>query len=148
MDDWINKSIKDQKTWLKDQLTRSHLIVDEKLNLLDELQSNFQNIHTEFIVVGILTLLFGILLPLWVIGLATRLLYRAKIELEKKVLSVIKEFSTAHGLYEKPFQSPEFWFKTTSLVLENIALYTSHPGVHTAADLSRHIRQELEKHKN
>lgn len=141
---------KDGKNLDKNQISfLAQFLVTERKALFKELQ----DIHTDYtnhshvlILTGLGTLIFGLILPLLIITLLTKLINETRLRLEKKALNWFDEFlkeKTAMG--DGAFKSPEFWLKVFILSVEYIAPYSNHPIANYGSHISKLVRIELGK---
>ena len=92
------------------------------------------------------TVLFGVILPYYQIVRIKRKIFLLKKEVESQIRSWVKgwfETYAEHG--EQSFQKSEFWLKIVLLTVEQVAQYSTHPALYMGAEISKIVRQELDK---
>jgi hypothetical protein len=134
---------KTRENFLESRADLLHL----RTQMFSELNLNLDNYHhnqIELILVGIITLLFGIILPQFILYLIGRTLNRLRLEMQNSVKDFLKSWnqtSTAFG--PKPFQNVEFWLQILLLAGEQSSRLSGHPAARIAGELAFIIRQEL-----
>jgi len=116
----------------------------KKISSLQEMQAKITNYHWQLFAVAVLTLIFGIVLPVLLFGLLTKLLNKARIEMQKQVKEWIDGWVDGTRK-EGAFKDPQFWVNMSLLSIELVARYYKHPIAEVGGDISKLIRQELEK---
>lgn len=112
------------------------------------LYKTMNEIHWELIATASLTILFGVIFPyLYILQIKNRI-EQLKKEVEQQVQTWVKGwFETYREHGEDSFQKSEFWLKIVMLSIEQLAQYSTHPGVYMASEISKIIRSELEAQK-
>ncbi len=115
---------------------------------MEVLESSAFNLNLEMILSVLCIIIFGVIVPILIIkkikGQIESLHKEMETQVQKWVQTWIHELKS-HGA--NAYQNPDFWLKIGLLVVEQTAIYTSHPAVYIAAELSRIIRLELDKAK-
>ncbi len=114
-----------------------------------ELNSRLESYHQnqiELILTGLLTLLFGIVLPQFVLYLIARTMNRVRVEMQNTVRDILKSFNeTSAAFGPKPFQNVEFWLQILLLSGEQASRLSRHPVAHIAGEMAFLVRQELKQ---
>lgn len=154
-------------------LQTDHLVLIEKLKLLDEIEatslqdapiqervlhrasiySEMESLVSRFttstrilIWIGALTFLFGIAFPLLVLSLMGKLINQARLELQEAAKNVAREWTQAinqHG--DKAFLNVEFWAEALLITGTQLGRYSSHPLAQLGGELSYLVRMEIHK---
>jgi len=98
-----------------------------------------------WISIGLLTLIFGIILPITLLSLISRLIYKVQKALYAKTTDWLKDLRQEKWKNKKAFQSPEFWMKVSLISIEHWAKYGQHPVLQFSSELSGIIKDELNK---
>jgi hypothetical protein len=140
---------------LLDEKTRLKLI-DSRAGLISLRRKLFADIHTslesyehnqvELIVTGLLTLIFGLLLPQAALYMMGRALNRVRLEMQNTVREILKSWNeTSMAFGPKPFQNVEFWLQILLLAGEQTGRMSGHPMAQIAAEMAYLVRQELRR---
>lgn len=111
-----------------------------------------QKLHTkslqnyqEWILVGLFTFLFGILIPMVLLGLITKQIWKAQKELMKKTSHWLEDIKKEHLQRDQAFRSPEFWLQMVLISLEHWAAHSPYPILKYSSEVSVLIKKELKK---
>lgn len=98
------------------------------------------------IAVGCLTLIFGILLPLFVLYRLGRTLDRMRNEMQNAALEFVKSWSeTKAGFGDEAFKNVEFWLQVLLLLGHQAGQLSGHPAAQIAGEFAHLLRVELQK---
>lgn len=101
------------------------------------------------IITGLLTLLFGVMLPSFVTYLMGRALNHIRVELQNTALSLVKTWSeTRAGFGDGAFKNVEFWLQILLLFGSYSNRISSHPAAQISSELAHLVRIELQKQNN
>ena len=70
-------------------------------------------------------------------------------EVQKQIQSWVPGWFETYQQYgDDSFQKSEFWLKIVMLSVEQIAQYSTHPAIYMSAEISKIVRQELDKRRS
>lgn len=94
-----------------------------------------------------LTLFFGVIVPMFVLGLLMKALRTAQNALTTTAKEIVHDWSVALNRYgEEPFKNAHFWVEAMLIITEQLGEQSRHPAAQLSAELSHLVRSEL--HKN
>lgn len=97
-------------------------------------------------IVGIITLLFGLIMPGLLFVVLGRTLNRIRTEMQNAALEFIRGWAEARaGFGDDAFKSVEFWLQVLLLLGHQAGHLSSHPAVQVTSELAHLIRLELKK---
>lgn len=109
-------------------------------------QSRDTNVVRLIIVVSLLSLTFGLLLPLYCFARISRILVRTKDDLQKAAQNIVAEWlKAAHRFGEDPFRNIEFWLHIVLIAAAYVGESSRHPAAQIAGELAHLVRRELKK---
>jgi Sec-independent protein translocase protein TatA/cell division protein FtsB len=105
------------------------------------------NFTTQLIIItGVITLLFGLILPTIISSYMGRALNNARKEMQNAALEFIKAWGEAKaGMGEDAFKNVEFWLQILLLVGQQTSRLSSHPAAQITGELAYLVRIELQK---
>jgi hypothetical protein len=116
----------------------------ELLNEIKSEMAQLNTIHHEFVVIGILTLIFGFLVPYIVIRLSTTMLNTVRLEMQKTAYDVMKTWSEERTKYgEQAFQNVDFWLQILLTMGHHSGRLSSHPMAQMLGELAFLMQKEL-----
>lgn len=128
--------LREQLTGIKQQLW---------LDLKSQIKSN-DNKTRLLIVTGLLTLIFGLILPSFIIYLMSQGLNHIRIEMQNTVFDFIKNWNiTRDNFGDEAFKNVEFWLQIILLIGSTGGRMSSHPVAKISSELAHIIRLELQK---
>ncbi len=102
----------------------------------------------ELIATGILTLAFGVILPMVLIALIGRAIQTLRREIQSSVLDFLRSWRKAETDYSSDapaFKNPEFWLQIALLVGQLFGQVSTNPAMQVAGEIALTIRQELQR---
>ncbi len=102
----------------------------------------------ELIATGILTLIFGIVLPMSVMALMARAINTLRHEIQGSVLDFLRNWRKTEQDYSgdaPAFKNPEFWLQIALLSGQFFGQVSVNPAVQVAGEIAFTIRQELQR---
>ncbi len=109
-------------------------------------QSHDAHVVRLIIIVSALSLLFGLLLPLYCFTRILRILVRTKDDLQKAAQNIVAEWlKAAHRFGEDPFRNIEFWLHIVLIAASYLGESSRHPAAQVAGELAHLVRRELKK---
>ena len=100
----------------------------------------------ELIIVGILTLTFGIILPSYIFYRMGRMMSHVRGELVNAAREIAKEWMQQFEKYDQePFKNVDFWTNAVLLSAEQLGRYYSHPMAQFGGELAGLVRMEINK---
>ena len=145
------KLVSDGKTTKKLDALRADLELS-KANNYDKLQKNlkaFKSANVEIVITGLVTLVFGVFLPLLMIYLMGRAMNRVRQELFSLVQEILKDWNSAIGSFgDQPFRNVEFWLQILLLVGSHGSRLSHHPVAMVSGELAHILRLELQKNNH
>lgn len=109
-------------------------------------QSRDAHVVRLIIIISALSLIFGLLLPLYCFHRISRILVRTKDDLQKAAQNIVAEWlKAAHRFGEDPFRNIEFWLHIVLIAAAYIGESSRHPAAQVAAELAHLVRRELKK---
>lgn len=113
------------------------------------LQSQTERGHSKtqiLIMVGLATLLFGLVLPIIIMYFMGRTLQGIRREMQSAALDFIRSWAEAKaGFGDEAFRNVEFWLQILLLLGERTSHLSSHPVVQITGEIAYLIRLELKK---
>jgi hypothetical protein len=115
-------------------------------NELHENLASFSGVQKELVLTGLLTLIFGFLLPTAIMVYAGRAINALRKEMQSAIVEFLrswKDATSAHG--PGAFKDPDFWLKILLLVGQYSGQMSSHPVAQIAGEIAFVVRQELQR---
>lgn len=92
----------------------------------------------------IFSFIFGILLPLFILGLITKRIYVAQAQFTDWATTAISDWRNQFNPKDKEqFKNPEFWLKALLLSVKSATQFSKHPVLYFLNDLSSALLTEL-----
>jgi hypothetical protein len=123
-------------------------ISEKRQENLYRLFSKSQSNKNIIIAIGLLSLFFGLILPIFIIAQVSKLLRRIQKDINEKAVQISSEWiqeKNRHG--DEAFKSFEFWAKIGLTSIGQSSRMTNHPMALLLGDLALQIRTELERNK-
>ena len=115
-------------------------------NALEQRLTTYRSNMRELLVIGFITLLFGLILPLLCLYLLGRALNGIRREMQAAALRVVGEWSETRLQFgEGAFRNMEFWLKMLCLAGEQTRHLSYHPAAQVVSEFAFLIRHELAK---
>lgn len=100
----------------------------------------------QLIIVGLLTFVFGLVLPMYLFFKIGSMLNDARKELEEAARQIAREWMKQFEKYdEQAFKNVDFWMNALLLGAEQVGRYYHHPIANLGGELARLVRQEIHK---
>lgn len=101
--------------------------------------------HSELALVGIGTLIFGVVLPLYVFSLLTKLMQELREKTQALVTEAVAQWVSSFKEFEgqDPLQNPKFWVNMALLMFETVGDHSKHPGLQALAEFAPLLRREI-----
>lgn len=114
-----------------------------------KLQIESSNNSTQLlIVIGLLTLIFGLILPSMIFYLMSRGLNKIRLEIQKSAIEFIKDWGKIRDQFgNDAFKNAEFWLQIILLLGSFSGRMSSHPLAQISSEFAHLIRLELQKNK-
>jgi hypothetical protein len=129
--------------------TLSTKLTELKATELKAIQGRLESYsrHSRLMVVtGLATLLFGILLPHFILYLLARGLNKVRVELQNSAYEFIAKWNETRSSFgEEAFKNAEFWLQILLLIGEQSSRLSRHPAFQFSGELAHLIRAELAK---
>jgi hypothetical protein len=107
------------------------------------------HLESELVITSIASILFGIVLPYYLIVRIKRKVFLLQKEVENQIRVWVKGWFDTYKQYgDDSFQNSEFWLKIVMLSVEQLAQYSTHPALYMGAQISQIVRQELDKKRS
>lgn len=128
---------------IKTGLAGERKAVYENLTAMVE---SYSDTTREIVVIGGFTLLFGLVLPGFVLWRLTRLLKSSTEQLRHTAREIVDEWLRQNDKYgAEPFKNPEFWVQLFLLTTQFSGRAMGHPMAQLAGEMAGLVRHELEK---
>ncbi len=156
----LNEKFKIDENIIDQPKTALLFLKDIKTSLAGERKAAFEKISTmvesysnttwELVTIGGLTLLFGLVIPAFIMMMLTRLLKRTTDELRQSARDIVKEWVNQNTKFggADAFKNVEFWVEMALLAAQFTGRATNHPMAQLAGELAQLIRQELDKSRD
>lgn len=116
---------------------------------LSDMVESYSDTTWELISIGVFTLLFGLIIPGYIIWLITRLLRRTTEELRQSAREIAHEWMAQSEKYHgDAFKNAEFWVQMGLLGTQILSKSVPHPVAQLTGEMAHLIRQELDKSRN
>jgi hypothetical protein len=113
--------------------------------MLSQMKS-FDNLTRVLMWTGLVTLLFGLILPQYVLYKMGKTLNAIRIEMQQSALQFIKVWAeTRAGFGEDAFKNVDFWMQILLLTTQHLSRLSSHPALQVTSELAFLVREELKK---
>lgn len=131
--------LKDIKTNLADERKKA-------FNKVSEMVESYSDTTREIIIIGALTLLFGLVIPGFIVWRLTRLLKRTTEQLRQTAREIADEWLRQNDKFGADgFKTVEFWVEMALLATQFTGRAANHPMAQLAGELAGLVRQEIEK---
>jgi hypothetical protein len=98
-----------------------------------------------FVVIGLGTLLFGILVPVYIIGKISAVMEDMRIEVEKGAARLIAGWMENYQASDDALRDPHFWLNITLILVEVFGPQIRHPVGKIIADFAPLMKSEIAK---
>jgi hypothetical protein len=146
------KAVADRKTALAFLRDIKQSLAGERKAAFDKLSNmveSYSDTTWELVSIGILTLLFGLIIPGFIIWQLTRLLKRTTDELRQSAREIAREWIAQNEKFGgEGFKNIEFWVEIALLGAQIAGRSAGHPVAQMTGELALLIRQELEKSRS
>ncbi len=105
----------------------------------------------ELIAIGLITLLFGIILPLVVMARITSTIRALRQEIQRSVFDFLRNWRQTEqdfAAQDGAFKNPEFWLQIALLCGQFFGQASSNPAAQMAGEIALTIRNELKKNRS
>lgn len=100
----------------------------------------------ELIIIGALTMTFGILLPTYIFYQMTNMAKQIRNELANAAREIAKEWMQQFEKYDQePFRNVDFWANAVLLSAEQMGRYYNHPLAQFSGEMAGLVRTEINK---
>lgn len=99
----------------------------------------------QLIIIGVVTLIFGLFLPLAILVLMSKLGFLAKRKTEDHIKDWILQWQKEHSNYDEAYKSPEFWSRILIISVEHFSPLIDHPAASYIGEVSGEIKKEMLK---
>lgn len=100
-------------------------------------------------VIGALTLVFGMILPLILFKYLSNEVAVTRVKVEERVSHWIAQWFETHAKHgDKPLQDPTFWLKIILLTVESLAPQSRHPIAQFLGEFAPTLRREIEAERS
>lgn len=137
-----NKEILSKRIELQNRLINSLQDLENESIEFYKAQSKSQQ---QLIIIGVLTLIFGLFLPMAIIALMAKLGLLAKNKTEDHVKEWILQWQKENARHSDPYKSPEFWSRILVISIEHFAPVVDHPAAKYLGEISGEIKKEMLK---
>lgn len=118
---------------------------EREQRLLIQLRTQLDDKRLQLILIGVLSLIFGIVLPGLLGSLITKLSLKAKKSLEDKVKAWLTDWHNEAEKHQEAFKNPAFWTRISVISIEHFSPLVNHPAAKYIGQLSKEIHRELDK---
>jgi hypothetical protein len=123
-----------------------------KGNLIAEMQKQLRGFDTltrSLILTGLITLVFGIILPQFLIFKLAHTLNTIRIEMQNSAREFIKTWAeTRAGFDDGAFKNVDFWLQIILLSTQHASRLSSHPALQVTSEMAYLLREELKKNSS
>jgi hypothetical protein len=107
---------------------------------------SFDNLTRVLLWTGLATLLFGLILPQYVLYKMGKTLNAIRLEMQHSALQFIKVWAeTRAGFGDGAFKNVDFWMQILLLSTQHMSRLSSHPALQVTSELAYLVREELKK---
>ena len=152
LSDYLGQS----KTWYLETPKAQEIAVvldERKLALQQNIRAAIEKTRDasiQLIIAGLMTIIFGFLLPIYFFYRLVHALIAAKQTYEEKMAKWLVEYLNGYKRYGekadgKPFQDPLFWLHLVMISVEIFGPRSHHPIIRMVSELAPLVKQEIEK---
>lgn len=142
-EDQIPLSRNEFLTKRRDILQSIHKSKMSHLNEIANLYSFYKTKQEQLMWIGVLSLIFGVVLPSVVFYILTQLVKNMKTEAEQNVSNWIQSWHHEQSKHSEPFKNPIFWSKIALISVEQFSPMFNHPISIYASKVSHEILNEM-----